>query len=319
MHDPRRTPRLRGWGIAATLGLFVVNLVGFIDAQTGSAYGCGQDWPLCNGQVIPNFTGLHVLIEFGHRALVVVGIVLVMGFLVAMWRHHRDQAVVRLLMGVAVFFIVVQSILGGLAVLFVNPPEILALHLGFGLMAMNAVGLLTAWVFRTARPVPVPSEPVAPRSRLRAWFLWTYLFLVIYWGSYVSFREAGQACRGWPLCNGEWFPGFNGLTGIVFIHRLAAVALLGVVIWTGLAIRQERARPDLRRAAGILLSLTILQIVSGAYLVASHWTLNAYIVHVIGVMALFYVASYLAMLVDEEFWTGWTRRRAHARPIGGSQ
>lgn len=297
--------RLARWGVAATIGIFVVNLVGFIDAQTGSAYGCGQDWPLCHGKVIPNFTGLHVVIEFSHRALVIVGLLLAVGFLVAVWRQHRQEGLVRLLMAVALFFLVAQSILGGLAVLFVNPPSILALHLGFGLMAMNAVGLLSAWLFRTQRAGTLSDDTlISPDARLRVWFLWGYLFLVIYWGSYVSFRGAGQACHGWPLCNGQWFPGLAGLVAIIFVHRLAAVALGGVALWMAAAVLRDVVPSDLRAAARWLLTLMLFQILSGAYLVWTHWALNPYIIHVMGVMALFYVASYLALFVDEQFWAG---------------
>lgn len=310
MNQPPNTVvrRLARWGIAATIGIFFVNIIGFIDAETGSAYGCGQDWPLCNGKVIPQFTGLHVIIEFSHRALVVAGILLATGFLVTMWRQYHHEGLVRLLMAVAVFFLLTQSILGGLAVLFVNPPSILALHLGFGLMAMNAVGLLTAWLLRApGRDTVACTSLPSPDVRGRVFGLWVYLFLVIYWGSYVSFRGAGQACHGWPLCNGQWFPGFSGLTGIIFAHRLAAVVLGGVAVWMGRAVLSDGTHPDLIAGARWFLGLILFQILSGAYLVWTHWALNAYIVHVIGVMALFYVASYLALFVDEPFWASLMR------------
>lgn len=36
---------------------------------TGSGAGCGNHWPLCNGQVIPLAPSVHTMIEFTHRCM----------------------------------------------------------------------------------------------------------------------------------------------------------------------------------------------------------------------------------------------------------
>jgi len=46
--------------------LFVV-LWGAIVRATGSGAGCGEHWPLCNGEVLPSLSKNKTLIEFGHR------------------------------------------------------------------------------------------------------------------------------------------------------------------------------------------------------------------------------------------------------------
>ena len=35
---------------------------------TGSGAGCGNHWPLCNGEVTPHSPALKTVIEFTHRA-----------------------------------------------------------------------------------------------------------------------------------------------------------------------------------------------------------------------------------------------------------
>ena len=45
----------------------LVILWGALVRASGSGAGCGNHWPLCNGQVIPVSPGFHTIIEFTHR------------------------------------------------------------------------------------------------------------------------------------------------------------------------------------------------------------------------------------------------------------
>src|SRR5919106_5244232 len=36
---------------------------------TGAGAGCGNHWPLCNGEVLPQTASVKTLIEFTHRAV----------------------------------------------------------------------------------------------------------------------------------------------------------------------------------------------------------------------------------------------------------
>lgn len=48
---------------------------------TGSGAGCGQHWPLCNGEVIPRPERIEILIEFSHRMSSGIAFLLVLGIL----------------------------------------------------------------------------------------------------------------------------------------------------------------------------------------------------------------------------------------------
>ena len=48
----RGARRVRIVADVATVALFLVVLVGFLDTLTHSALGCGPMWPLCNGGVL---------------------------------------------------------------------------------------------------------------------------------------------------------------------------------------------------------------------------------------------------------------------------
>ncbi len=290
--------------VISSIGMYIVNMVGFLDTQTGSALGCGPDWPLCNGKVIPDLNNIHVIIEFGHRMLVGGFATVATVFMIWALVRYRAFIEVKILASLGIGFIIVQSVLGALAVVFVNPPAVLALHLGFGLLAMVGVVLLTVFIFQLDKQLQGKNTGIAFRrqtsSATKAWVwgTWIFTYLAIYWGSYVAFRGAGSACPTWPLCNGKVFPGFTGLVGLDFIHRLAAVALAVLTVVLLWHLRQYKtSRPDLYRGAFWLLIAVLVQILTGANLALSHIATGPYLLHVATLMLLFADISYLVMQV----------------------
>ena len=289
---------LRRWTDTATVGLYVVILLGFLDTFTLSAEGCGAEWPLCDGGVTPG-PGLKSAVEYGHRAVTGLVAVLVVVVVVSAWRRFSQPRQVRWFGAIGLGFVAIQSALGAAAVLHPESAPILALHFGFSLLALGGIALMdvtlrqlersqTGWTFR--------QRDIAPALRRYIWLVLAYTMALIYWGTYVSHRGAGTACQGWPLCNGQVWPGFHGLETLIFIHRLGALMealLVTVLAW---AVRRgSRQRPDMTRAAHGTLILVGMQIVSGAYLILSNLSLPAEILHVAIVTVLFIMLSYLAI------------------------
>lgn len=294
--------RLKWAAVVSALGMGIVNFVGFLDAQTGSALGCGPDWPLCNGQVIPSISNVHVLIEFAHRALVGgFALISVLVSLWALWKYRR-YIEVKILAGLCIAFIIVQSGLGALAVVFTNPPAVLALHLGFGLLALIGAVLLAVFIFQLSAELDGRPSGLAWRSKTpattRRWVIgiWIYTYIAMYWGSYVAFRGGGEACSTWPLCNGQVFPGFTGNVGLDFIHRLFAVGLAVLAVLLLIHLRHARRdRMDLARGATWFLIAVLMQIASGANVALSHVATGPYLLHIATLMFLFSVLSYLGL------------------------
>jgi heme a synthase len=69
------------WSVLA-FHLAVVLWGAFVRAS-GSGAGCGQHWPLCNGQIVPRAPLNATLIEFGHRCT--SGIAVVSVVILAVW------------------------------------------------------------------------------------------------------------------------------------------------------------------------------------------------------------------------------------------
>lgn len=293
--------RLRIWADIATVGLFIVIWIGFLDTLTGSAEGCGAMWPLCNGGFVPSPT-LQSEVEYTHRA--VTGLVGVLVAVVVIWAWKRwARGEVRLMGFIALWFVVVQAVLGAAAVLWPESPPIMALHFGFALLAFGGLALMTALLHqiegeRNGRTTGwrLRATPVPPNLARFTWAILLFTLGIAYWGTYVAHVGAGTACSGWPLCNGQWIPGFSGKVGIMFIHRLAALvegALLLRLFFAARAVKTTR--PDVYRAAHLGLALVALQILSGAYLVLSHLSTAADLIHVSIVTVLFTVIAYMAL------------------------
>ncbi|CAB1129134.1 Heme A synthase, cytochrome oxidase biogenesis protein Cox15-CtaA [Candidatus Hydrogenisulfobacillus filiaventi] len=283
-----------GW--VSVVAIFLVNFVGFLDTITGSAFGCGNDWPLCNGAVIPSLGNIHVLIEFLHRAVVSVGAGL--ATLYAVWAlvRYRVWLEVRWFAGLALAAILAQATLGALAVLFVNPPWVLALHFGISVLALTGILLLTVFLQQQAARSAFRQRPPSPGVRRGIRALLLYTFGAIYLGAYVASRGAAVACLTWPLCNGRLWPAaWTQRLALVEAHRLVAVSLAVWIAWLVVRTARERAqRPDLYRAAWLALVLVLTQAASGAYLVLSHLSVSAFMLHVSNMQGLFGTLAYLA-------------------------
>jgi heme A synthase len=85
---------------------------------TGSGAGCGEHWPLCNGQVLPRSPALATIIEFSHR--LTSGIALVTVLTLAAWtfRVCRRGHPARWGAALSLLFIVTEAAVGAGLVLF---------------------------------------------------------------------------------------------------------------------------------------------------------------------------------------------------------
>jgi cytochrome c oxidase assembly protein subunit 15 len=77
--------------------MVVVILEGAIVRATGSGAGCGNHWPLCNGQVIPVHPRVATIIEFVHRQLTTVCSLLVVALITLTFVVHGRSKTLKTL------------------------------------------------------------------------------------------------------------------------------------------------------------------------------------------------------------------------------
>src|SRR5580704_5354558 len=98
------------WGVL--VWNMVVVLWGVLVRATGSGAGCGDHWPLCNGEIAPALDNLKRAIEFTHRALTGVdGFAVVLLLIWAFRAFPRGHAVRRGAV-LSMVFLVTESLIG---------------------------------------------------------------------------------------------------------------------------------------------------------------------------------------------------------------
>src|SRR5688500_17618370 len=85
---------------------------------TGSGAGCGNHWPLCNGEVLPRSPGLATMIEFSHRLTSGLALIGVAALLVWTFRAAGRGAPARSAAVCSLVFILLEAAVGAGLVLF---------------------------------------------------------------------------------------------------------------------------------------------------------------------------------------------------------
>lgn len=258
--------------LVASVATFALIVFGGIVRITGSGMGCGDDWPLCNGQLIPPMD-FATMIEYGHRLAalgvsVLVVAVAALGALVA----RRDDTVpaaetgsgirLRRLGFLAIGLLVTQVMLGAVTVWLEVPPPPVILHFATGSLLLATLVVITSEAYGPARSSVTDG----------AWRVsfWTALagFGVVLLGALTANLDAGFACQGFPLCNGSILPAGNPLVHAHWTHRLAAYGLAAWCLALPAMLSRRRPRDaDLRRGATLAAGVVLVQIVVGAAMV----------------------------------------------------
>jgi heme A synthase len=255
---------------------FLLIVVGGIVRVSESGLGCGpggsgtKGWPLCGGQVIPFVGNENRVIEFSHRLLATVVVILI-GLLC--WRAYKSLREGHnwafrgsLVAGVLVL---IQAGLGGLTVEHSLAEELVAAHLG---TAMVLLGLLLWLSFKARSDAAVEAGTARPPVRGLKTFAGAaavLLLCAIVAGGYMAGTEeegvndVGPNIAGAHLACGKMFPecgsgkflpfGNNRLTDIHLTHRVFVyLATIAVIVLLSVAFARG-SRDRLLLLAAILL------------------------------------------------------------------
>src|SRR5206468_2481866 len=150
---------------SATFGLIAV---GGLVRATKSGLGCGDDWPHCNGRLIPRIENYTTAIEYSHRFLATV-VVLLIGILVGVaLRRYRNVPRILWPSVAALGLVIAQSLLGAVVVGRRLAPATVTIHFA---VAMILFATLLYEVVTTFCIRRVATDPVVGRSyaRLATW------------------------------------------------------------------------------------------------------------------------------------------------------
>ncbi|BCG60821.1 COX15/CtaA family protein [Paenibacillus sp. URB8-2] len=294
--------QLKWLGYITCLIMFLALLGGALVTKTGSGLECGNEWPLCNGKLVPAYT-LGQMIEWSHRLISGLAGLFSLASAIAFRRYARDRRDLQAYAFMTLLFVVIQAAMGALAVVRPQSAAVMALHMGFSLIAFASSLMLALGAGRRpSAEQPGALPPLAGSFRMLTWITAIYAYIVVYIGAFVSHTDSQGGCSGWPLCNGEVIPELSGGVGIMFFHRVAAMLLFLLVAALGhLSFWRYGAYPELKKLGVTAVILCALQILSGAGVVFTldneQWYLFAALAHIVLISGLFGVLCYMSMRV----------------------
>jgi heme A synthase len=267
MDNPSPRYAKLAWSVLA-FNVLVILWGAFVRA-TGSGAGCGNHWPLCNGEVVPRNPAVTTIIEFSHRLSSGVALILIAILVIGAWRTFPRGHRVRLGAALSGLFIVTEALIGAGLVLLKLVAHDASAARGFWVAGhlVNTFFLiasltLTAWWASGGAAV-----------RLRRQGLWSVALITALAGVLVLGVSGAVTALGDTL-----FPASSlaiaeaqtfSHTAPIFIrlriwHPALAIVVGACLLFASLAAIAARPAPATRKLAVALMGLYLTQLAVGA-------------------------------------------------------
>ena len=122
-------------------------LAGAFVRATGSGDGCGATWPTCKGKIIPALSDTSEIIEFSHRSISGVLLIVTIYIFVNSRKLEKDS-IARTAVNYLTFFVLFEALIGAVIVVFEwvglnsSLPRIIAVPIHL----VNTFGLLASYI-----------------------------------------------------------------------------------------------------------------------------------------------------------------------------
>ena len=211
---------------------------------------------------MPEMTG-GVFWEHLHR-LVAGGLVLVFGLStwLAKTANPAQPWIFRACLA-GLVLLIIQSIFGGLTVIYRLPDLISTTHLGLGCLFLALVTVLAS---ATGSPTKFESSlgKTTGRITILASAGAALIFVQSLIGGLVRHMDAGMGCPDVPLCLGEFVPPLvNSMITLHFTHRLIGILAALIIISLSLWISRVSAPKPLRLLGLLAAALVVTQVALG--------------------------------------------------------
>ncbi len=303
VHIQKKVNLLQSWlkwlGVLTTLVMLVVLIGGALVTKTDSGLGCGNEWPLCHGQIIPEDITMETFIELSHRAASGAAGLLVLSLSIGSWRvigHKRETKFLALL---SFFFLMAQALIGAAAVLWGQNDFVLALHFGISLISFASVLLLTLLIFEVDKRFDASNIVIDKRMKWHTIGVTLYSYMVVYTGALVRHTEASMVCGSWPICGNNSFLPSNMYQWIQMGHRAAAgLIFIWIAYITYIAVKHYKQQRVLYWGWLIAFGLVLLQVIAGAFIIWTNLNLYVALAHALFISCLFGLLCYFILLIS---------------------
>jgi cytochrome c oxidase assembly protein subunit 15 len=231
---------------------------------TSSGAGCGNRWPLCDGDVVGAGANPQTIVEFTHRITSVISLLVVTGLVVCCWRVTRKGDWARYSAVLAAVLLANEAVLGAALVLLKHVGNdqsagrilFLCLHFGNTLLLLATLSLTAAWLSNGAR-----SFTLVSKSR-EAGFIGLGVIATMITGTTGAVTALADTL--YPATSllsslaQDFSSGTPGLLRVRLFHPAVAMIAAFYVLWV--IVRSSSERNRFSRSAIALIILFLVQV-----------------------------------------------------------
>ena len=281
----------------------IVILQGALVRATGSGAGCGRDWPRCQGEFLPLDHGLATWMEYSHRAL--SGLALVMGIWLlvkaARLRHERPGFLPFAI--VSAVFLLVEALIGAVTVLTgltgdnvsVARGLLVAFHLLNSMLLVGALALTTAYAYPGHAWPPVWSGQTRLKVLIGAGLL-GMMFLMFSGGISAMGNTMFPPESLQEGLSEDFSSQAHPLIRLRILHPFLGIGV-GVYLWLSYAVTGWlKPAPQVRPLRNLLLAVYALQLLVGTVNLAMLGPIPLQLLHLALAVAAFALWSVVGWL-----------------------
>jgi len=232
-----------------------------------SGDGCGANWPFCNGQVIPEHMGAPMAIELTHRLMTSLDLVAAIALCVGAFLLFPRANLLRRCSVWSLIFLLIEALVGAGLVLLRHVARdqsagrvwYLSAHLTNTMLLLGAL-TMTAWA--SSSDVANFRFRAVPRKLYGALAVAVFVSVT---GAIAALGDtlfpAASVAGGMRQ---DFSASSSALLRLRLLHPLLAVVGAAYLIWAAAGIWRGPDRGATRNAAGVVVGLTVLQLIAGA-------------------------------------------------------
>ena len=301
------------WGVFA-YGVLVI-LWGYFLRISRSGDGCGTDWPLCHGALVPQTPAFPTLVEYVHRFSSGIVLLLVAAMVVWAFRAYPRGHVVRLAAAVTLLLTVTESLFGAFLVVFGLVADDASLarvlirpfHVTNTFLLLGALALTPWWASR-----PPVTRLRLPQGDTLPVLGGAFLLLLLGWtGSWTGLANAAFPAESLQGGLTQYLHPEHFLVHLRVTHPVVAVAGIVALAWLGLRFR---SRGGILAPLGLALTIAAgLQALVGPLAVLLREAISTRLLHL-----LLADAAWVLLLFSAAVLAGEGTRTIVTGPGGGS-
>lgn len=247
--------------------LLVIGWGAFVRA-TGAGAGCGNHWPMCQGEVVPRAPKLETVIEYSHRLTGALAGLMVLAMLILAFVAFPKRHVARRGSVYSFIFMITEGLVGGGLVIFEKVANDKSLARGWWMSAhlLNTFVLLASLGITTWAATRKDAFSVSPRGRA-ALLLGTGLTAVLFTGVTGAIAALGDTLfPATTLAEGmamDFSPEAHLFLQLRALHPFVAGGAAVHLLVVASTFARTTSPPHIRRAAHIVALTVIAQVAIG--------------------------------------------------------